>query len=81
MAWQEHALCTQVDTDLFFPEKDQSSSQACGVCRACPVIDDCLQYALDHRELYGVWGGKSARQRQTLLTELRRTTQPRKAAA
>ncbi|KAA8817839.1 WhiB family transcriptional regulator [Bifidobacterium callitrichos] len=29
-------------------------------CRDCPVIDQCLRYALDHNEIYGVWGGMAA---------------------
>lgn len=27
------------------------------ICADCPVRIDCYQYALEHRELTGIWGG------------------------
>jgi len=36
------------------------------LCRACPVIDACGAYALDHDEPWGVWGGMSPRMRDIL---------------
>src|SRR5690606_24420303 len=61
--WTEDALCAQVDPELFFPEKGASTTGAKSVCAACPIAAECLAYALDNGEEYGVWGGKSARER------------------
>lgn len=36
---------------------------AVAVCRACPVREVCLEYALEHGEL-GVWGGTTERERR-----------------
>lgn len=61
------ALCREVDTgELFFPEKGGTTAPAKQVCRMCPVREECLQYALDHDERYGIWGGKSERERRRM---------------
>lgn len=66
--WAGDALCLQIgDPDLFFPEKGCSAKDALHVCWACPVTTDCLAYALRTRQLFGVWGGTSARERRLLL--------------
>lgn len=36
------------------------------VCFNCPVRLECLQYALDHDERFGVWGGATERERRRL---------------
>ena len=41
------------------------------ICRECPFIHECLQYALDNREAFGVWGGKSERMRRSMLRRRR----------
>jgi WhiB family redox-sensing transcriptional regulator len=64
--WMAEALCAQVDTDIFYPEKGGSTKEAKRVCRSCPVLSDCLNYALDNTERFGVWGGMSERERRKL---------------
>jgi WhiB family redox-sensing transcriptional regulator len=36
------------------------------VCKGCPVIENCLRWAITAREPYGVWGGLSAEEREGL---------------
>jgi WhiB family redox-sensing transcriptional regulator len=62
--WQEQANCLGVDPDLFFPERGASTREAKGVCRGCEVRLECLEYALDHGEKFGIWGGLSERERR-----------------
>lgn len=64
--WRAAALCAQVDTDLFFPDKGISAAEAKSICAACPVRRECLQWALDKGEKHGVWGGLTERQRRRL---------------
>ena len=64
--WQERANCLGVDPDLFFPERGASTREAKSVCRSCEVRVDCLEYALDHGEKFGIWGGLSERERRRL---------------
>lgn len=65
--WTHGALCAQVDMDVFYPEKGESTKSAKQICAGCDVREQCLEYALEHIERFGVWGGLSERERRTLL--------------
>jgi WhiB family redox-sensing transcriptional regulator len=65
-SWQNYANCLGVDPDLFFPERGASTKEAKAVCRACVVREDCLEYALENSEKFGIWGGLSERERRRL---------------
>jgi WhiB family redox-sensing transcriptional regulator len=64
--WQDAALCAQVDPDRWYPEKGGSVREPVSVCRQCPVRAECLEYALENNEGYGVWGGMSEYARRYL---------------
>jgi WhiB family transcriptional regulator, redox-sensing transcriptional regulator len=64
--WQERALCAQTDPEAFFPEKGGSTREAKKVCTGCEVRAECLEYALEHDERFGIWGGLSERERRKL---------------
>ena len=64
--WQSRANCMGVDPDLFFPERGASTREAKEVCRGCVVQDDCLEYALENGEKFGIWGGLSERERRRI---------------
>jgi WhiB family redox-sensing transcriptional regulator len=66
LAWQDRALCAQTDPEAFFPEKGGSTREAKKVCRTCEVQSECLEYALEHDERFGIWGGLSERERRRL---------------
>jgi len=68
LSWQDQALCSQTDPEAFFPEKGGSTREAKRVCRSCEVRAECLEYALDHDEAFGIWGGMSERERRRLKT-------------
>jgi len=65
-SWQEYANCLGVDPDLFFPERGASTREAKEVCRGCVVGGDCLEYALNNSEKFGIWGGMSERERRRI---------------
>lgn len=81
-AWTEDAACASTDPDGFFPEKGGSTREFKKVCNgttqhpACPVRDDCLAYALDNDERFGIWGGLSERERRKLRPGPRRNGRP-----
>ena len=64
--WQERALCAQTDPEAFFPEKGGSTREAKRICLGCEVRAECLEYALQHDERFGIWGGLSERERRKL---------------
>lgn len=39
------------------------------LCMACPVKDECLDYALRNRIKEGIWGGLNERERRKILKQ------------
>ena len=72
LAWQDGALCAQADAEAWFPEKGGSVKAPKKICGACPVRADCLEYALENRFTYGIWGGLTERQRRAILADRER---------
>lgn len=72
--WKAGALCAQTDPTIFFPEPGESTRYAKQTCMACPVRRNCLNYALDTSQMFGVWGGVDEK-------ELRRLVRARRAEA
>ena len=75
MDWREVARCKQMDPDLFFPVGTTGPAllqieAAKSVCRTCTVRDECLQYAVDSNQEYGVWGGTTEEERRYMRREL-----------
>nr|WP_079767805.1 WhiB family transcriptional regulator [Mycobacteroides abscessus] len=69
-AWRAEALCRAVDPELFFhPEGERGvarrvrQQRARRVCAACPVMETCRQFAINSRQLHGIWGGLSETER------------------
>lgn len=62
--WRDKGVCMQTDPEMFFPEKGGSTREAKQLCLGCEVIDQCLKYALDNNERFGIWGGMSERERR-----------------
>ena len=67
--WQADARCAEVDPEIFFPERGGSSKAARAVCGQCDVRMQCLEYALNNKEQFGIWGGTSERERRRLRKE------------
>ncbi|NQX27022.1 WhiB family transcriptional regulator [Microbacteriaceae bacterium VKM Ac-2854] len=66
LAWQADSLCAQTDPEAFFPEKGGSTREAKKICTSCEVRSQCLEYALQNDERFGIWGGLSERERRKL---------------
>ncbi|MDQ2875677.1 MAG: WhiB family transcriptional regulator [Actinomycetota bacterium] len=71
MDWRHHALCRDVDPELFFPIGNTGPAlhqidEAKQVCQRCPVMDSCLEWALETGQDSGVWGGLSEDERRAL---------------
>ena len=66
LGWQTDALCAQTDPEAFFPEKGGSTRDAKRICAGCDVRAECLDYALQNDERFGIWGALSERERRKL---------------
>lgn len=55
-----------VDPEWFYPGPGGSPARAIGVCKRCPAVGDCLQWALDSGQRFGVWGGTTDEDRNRL---------------
>lgn len=67
VSWHVDALCAETDPEAFFPEKGGSTKEAKAVCADCLVRAECLDYALATGQRFGIWGGRSERERRKLL--------------
>jgi WhiB family redox-sensing transcriptional regulator len=68
--WTARARCAETDPEIFFPPADDPAAEARRICAQCPVRGDCLSYALDADEQYGIWGCLDPRERQNLRRRL-----------
>jgi WhiB family redox-sensing transcriptional regulator len=71
MDWQNDAACLSEDPDLFFPIGTTGDAvpqimAAKSICATCPVLSTCLEFALESRQDYGVWGGLTEDERRSL---------------
>ena len=61
--WIKRAACKGFDTSVFFNKDQASFAAARAICRSCPVVDTCAEYALADPHLVGFWGGMTPRER------------------
>lgn len=73
--WMNQGLCrtSGVNPDWFYPEgyDRQSAIAAKLVCQSCPVVTQCLAFALDNMDVWecgreGIWGGTTKEERLRL---------------
>jgi len=62
LKWQSDALCSKPqfreNREWFFSKEANERTEAKNLCYSCPVRAQCLQWALEHRQIWGIWGGK-----------------------
>ncbi|HMK62981.1 MAG TPA: WhiB family transcriptional regulator [Acidimicrobiales bacterium] len=65
--WRKQALCAgHPDRGAWFSEDTAVTKRAQAVCRACPVREDCLAFAVGTGQRDGIWGGMTPYQRRRL---------------
>lgn len=70
--FRHQAACTDEDPELFFPIGTMGPAllqieEAKAVCNGrCPVVEECLQWALNTGQDSGVWGGLSEDERRAM---------------
>ncbi|MFE0774164.1 WhiB family transcriptional regulator [Streptomyces sp. NPDC058861] len=71
MDWRHNSVCRDEDPELFFPIGNTGQAllqieEAKAVCRRCPAMEQCLQWALESDQDSGVWGGLSENERRAM---------------
>ncbi|AXK37504.1 WhiB family transcriptional regulator [Streptomyces armeniacus] len=69
--WRATSACRDEEPELFFPVGDTGPAlaqieEAKAVCRRCPAMDSCLNWALENGQDHGVWGGTSEDDRRRM---------------
>ena len=75
--FDNHSLCAEVDPEVWFPEeggnskyKTPEAEYAKQLCKACPALVECREYALRYTGLYGIWGALDPSQRRDIQKQL-----------
>ena len=72
--WRAAGACLSADPDLFFPISttglaEQQIARAKVICAGCEVRKVCLDFAMSHDQVYGIWGGTTPDDRQRSMQE------------
>jgi WhiB family transcriptional regulator, redox-sensing transcriptional regulator len=76
VAWMDDAVCVNgdLDHDAWHPNTSAYNSdniEAVRLCRTCPVVDQCLTFALTNNLEHGIFGGVSADERKAMRRKAR----------
>lgn len=66
--WREGAACRSATVDFF---DEGAEHEAVAVCRTCPALRPCREFALAEGPPEGVWGGLTPRDRRVLVLRAR----------
>ena len=68
MDWAESAACEGEPVELFYGADGRTGprvneDEAKRICRACSVVTQCLAWAVETGEPWGIWGGATPEER------------------
>lgn len=81
-SWKRHAACRNLDVNMFHGTSKTNHEKCKKVCAGCPVVDECLSFALPFDKQYGwdpqvgIFGGLTTEERRLLWDRIRRAGQP-----
>ena len=66
--WLAAGACLSADPDLFYPATTgalgaRQAAKAQRICGRCTVRRECLEFAMNSREVHGIWGGTTPEER------------------
>ena len=73
-----YPVCSTTDPEMFFPLKGNAGktqnllNTAKKMCKTCPYIDPCLEWAVVYHE-NGVWGGTTENERREIRRRWKRS--------
>ena len=70
--WIKDSLCSKKENEhmmeWFFSEEPEEKYAAKNLCFSCPVRKDCVKYALEKKQIWGVWGGRDENEIRRILS-------------
>lgn len=70
--WIKDSLCSKKENEhmmeWFFSEEPEEKYAAKNLCFSCPVRKDCVKYALEEKQIWGVWGGRDENEIRRILS-------------
>ena len=78
--WREVAACVDRQEVDFFaaPDRSAETARAKAICASCPVVEECLSFAIETNQPDGIWGGYTTKERVKIrrrwLEDLRRAS-------
>jgi WhiB family redox-sensing transcriptional regulator len=67
--WVKDAKCDPATAEYFFSPIERDELIAVKICGQCPVMEQCLKWALAHGP-EGTWGGMTEKERTALRREM-----------
>ena len=70
--WMDDAICKGMGCEYFFPIETKGDTAKLNnaivkaICEQCIVRHECLDYALDTNQKFGIWGGLTESERSNL---------------
>lgn len=61
----EGAACASLNPEIFF-DANQNEQMAKNICRSCPIVEKCLDYAMQNTDMMGIWGATNEKERKAL---------------
>lgn len=69
---RQDLACLDVNPEIFYPPSGgDGATEARRICRRCPVTDECLVWAVETGQSWGVWGGKTGKERHAIRRTLK----------
>lgn len=70
VAAEPDRACAGADPELFFPLNNTQLRLAKNICKRCPHKQPCLDWAVETRQAFGVWGGTGPDERAEIIKTL-----------
>lgn len=79
--WVKDASCADEDPETFYVETGdtQKAMRARIICMNCPVARECLSFALETGQEFGIWGGATKLDRVHIRKAIRQKPKHREA--
>ena len=83
--WRSIAVCATSDPEAWFPNTESDNHGeymfAKSLCKTCPLVAPCAEYAIVNVIPHGLWGGLTPTDRQRIRRERGMTPIPGVSAA